>query len=160
MIILKIFMIDTANPCLHFTCCRIHCHKTCLHKGFHIFDTITGDLEFIENPVKLFYKLNYNEDLKNLIPNITNKIVKVIVENKTSQKKFDKYFEQLSSQNPFELKIIENSCEYDEVSNEVDLTIDSTETIISKYIDSCELSIEKEKLKMIFKHLHNEANLL
>jgi len=129
-------------------------------KGFHTFEVETGNLEFIENPNKLFYKLTYNEDLENIIPNITNKIVKVIVQNKTSQKKFDKYFEQLSSQNPFELKIIENHCEYDSVSNDVDLTIDSTETIISKYIDSCELSVEKEKLKMIFKQLHNEAILV
>ena len=33
-------------------------------KGFHIFDTDTRELEFIENPYKMFHKLHYNDQDK------------------------------------------------------------------------------------------------
>lgn len=129
-------------------------------KGFHIFDNITGELEFIENPVKMFHTIKYNEDIKNIIPVVIGKIVKVIVDKKESQKKFDAYLEEITEQNPFELKIVENLVEHDELAEDVDLDIDSTTDIIEKYIDDTEVSLDNLRLKELFKELYAEAVLL
>jgi hypothetical protein len=129
-------------------------------KGFHIFDDETGELEFIENPIKMFHTLKYNEDVKNIIPDVSGKIVKVIAEKKESQKKFDVYLTALQEQNPFELKIVENLVEHDSLAEGVDLDMQTSADIINQYVDDCEISLNKNKLKDLFKNLIHEAELL
>ena len=129
-------------------------------KGFHILDDVTGELEFIENPIKMFHTLKYDEDVKNIIPDVSGKIVKVIAEKKESQKKFDVYIEKLSEMNPFELKIVENLVEHDELGESVDLDMQTSADIINQYVDDCEISLNKNKLKDLFKNLIHEAELL
>ena len=129
-------------------------------KGFHIFDNVTGELEFIENPVKMFHTLKYNEDVKNVIPDVGGKIVKVFAENVQKRKLFDAYIEKLTEQNPFELKIVENLVEHDELAEDVDLDMQTSGDIINQYIDDCEISLNKDKLKDLFKNLIHEVELL
>jgi hypothetical protein len=129
-------------------------------KGFSIFDDVTGELELIKNQLKMFYTLKYDESIKNYIPNVTGKIIKVIVEQKESQKKFDVYLNALQEKNPFELKIVENLIEHDSLAESVDLDVDSTSDIIEKYIDECEISLDNVRLKEMFKELYAEAVLL
>lgn len=129
-------------------------------KGFHILDDETGELEFIKNPIKMFHTLTYNEDVKNIIPDVGGKIVKVIVENVQKRKLFDAYIEKISEMNPFELKIVENLIEHDSLAEDVDLDVDSTSDIIEKYIAECEISLDNVRLKEMFKELYAEAVLL
>jgi len=129
-------------------------------KGFHILDTDTGELEFIENPIKMHYKILYTGK-KTLIPdNINNKIIKVIVQEKDSQKNFDNFIERLYEESPYELKIQESILEYNSDSvDDVDLEIESTSSIIAKYIDNADVMVDKEKLKELLQTIYSEAEI-
>jgi len=129
-------------------------------KGFHILDTDTGELEFIENPIKMHHKIIYTGK-KTIIPdNINNKILKVIVQEKDSQKNFDNFIERLYEESPYELKIQESILEYNSDSvDDVDLEIESTSSIIAKYIDNSDVMVDKEKLKELLQTIYSEAEI-
>ena len=76
------------------------------------------------------------------------------------RKLYDAFIEKITEQNPFELKIVENLVEHDELAEDVDLDIDSTSDIIEKYIDDSEVSLDTIVLKELFKELYAEAVLL
>lgn len=129
-------------------------------KGFHILDVDTGELEFIKNPYTMHQKIHYSPDPHRHIPvgNITGKIIRVVVDEKGDQKVFDAFIRSLEEQNPYELRISESLVEYDaDNETEIDLDIDSTPVIIEKYIDNCELSLDKPRLNTMFMELHAEA---
>jgi hypothetical protein len=67
-------------------------------RGFHIFDLETGELEFIENPNKMFHKIYYNEAKQQLFnPNkFKDSYIKIIVENKSTPGKLAALVDKLS----------------------------------------------------------------
>ena len=79
-------------------------------RGFHIFDTETLEHTPIDNPYRLFYNVYYEDTPHQLFDasEYNNKIVKVIVRQKTSQRKFEKFLDKLYSVGVSELKVIEN----------------------------------------------------
>ena len=134
-------------------------------RGFHIFDTETREVEFVENPYKLFKKVWYNDSDDDFLQTkvdykqFKNAIVKVIVTNKTNHFWFDKFIENIESENPHEMQIVEdhlnlNLEEDEDIVNEAESTLD----IFKKYIDSYESKqIDKEKLSRKITELYNEA---
>lgn len=130
-------------------------------KGFHIFDLETRDLRFIENPYKLFVKLEYNDldqepiDISSL--NLKDVYIKLIVVNKTDYYKFDSFISKLYARGVFEVKIIEdmNDISYKEISEEVKM--EDTQSVLMGYIDATEIDIEKIKLKDYVQSLYVEA---
>lgn len=143
-------------------------------KGFHVFDTETRNLEFIENQNKMFIRLEYNdknvEDKQSYIKSILeqyelkNKVVKLIVLNKNDYYMFDSLIQELHQVGCFDLKIIEsisdivgNSPEGIDLDGEVSL--EDTQSILMNYIDNIGLSdcIDKEELKTFMKTLYLEA---
>lgn len=134
-------------------------------RGFHIFDTETRELTYIENPYKMFRKIWYNDaDDSFLQKKIDYSIyrgclVKVIVTNKTNHYWFDKFIDHLESENPIELQIVEDHLHLDleedeNIINEAESTLD----IFKKYIDNYELNnIDKDKLSKKIVDLYNEA---
>ena len=134
-------------------------------RGFHVFDTETRELTFIENPYKMFKKIWYNDTDDNFINSdidykqYKNSLVKVIVTNKSQPLWFDKFIENLESENPIDLQIVEDhlnlNLENDsDIINEAESTLD----IFKKYIESVESkSVSKEKLEKKIVELYNEA---
>jgi hypothetical protein len=134
-------------------------------RGFHIFDTETRKLTFIENPYRIFKKVWYNDiDDSFLSKQIDyseykNCILKVIVQNKTNLFWFDKFIENLESENPLEIQIVEDhlnlALEDDkDIVDEAESTLD----IFKKYIDGFEIkNIDKKKLENKIVELYNEA---
>lgn len=131
-------------------------------RGFHILDTKTRKLEFIENPYKMFKKIWYN-DSEEFDPNIDlseykNTIVKIIVVNKTNPYIFDRFIENLESEEPLDIQIVEDHLNLDlednqDIVNEAESTLD----IFKKYIENHEMNVNKEKLSQMIVDLHNEA---
>lgn len=80
-------------------------------KGFHVFDFAKRDLEFVENPRKLFYTLDYNEDEKlNLnYEDYKNSFVKIFVKNKTKPAQFEKFVDKFYEIGVAELAITEDN---------------------------------------------------
>lgn len=128
-------------------------------RGFHIFDTSTTELEFIQNPYTIFKKIYYDDTKEIEVPEgIDNSHIKLIVVNKTDFYKFDQFIERLEKSNPLELKIIEDMSEFEAEalgSEEVDL--EDTLTLLSQYVDNLDTDADKDRIKTLMKTLYVEA---
>ena len=130
-------------------------------RGFHVYDTKTLELEFIENPYRMFHKIIYDEnnDTKSMsINHLKERMIKLVVANKTDFSEFDSFIDRLYTINPLELKIIEDFSEFEaEAIDEENLNLEDTVTLLNQYVDSIETDIDKERLKTILKTLYVEA---
>lgn len=134
-------------------------------RGFHILDTETRELTFVENPYRMFKKVWYNDtDATFLNSEIDytqykNCMLKVIIQEKTNLFWFDKFIENIESENPLDIQIVEdhlnlNLEEDSDIVNEAESTID----IFKKYISGFdEKTVNKEKLEKKIVELYNEA---
>ena len=132
-------------------------------KGFHIFDTETRELERIVNPYTIFKKIYYddtqNDYSKHDVEQYKEHYVKLIVVNKKDLYKFDLFVDRLLKTDAYEVKIIEDFSELD-ASNVSDDIINNTEenlTLLDKYIDELDVTLDKDRLKNTMKTLYNEA---
>jgi hypothetical protein len=127
-------------------------------RGFHIFDSETLELEEVNNPYRMFHTIFY-EDTDHQMFDVRpyeNKIVKLVVRKKSDQKKFDKFVDKLYESNIFELKIVENfnieqNFEIDELESE------DTISILNRYVDESEISLDKSVIEKIIQRVYKEA---
>mgnify|MGYP005678610249 FL=1 len=127
-------------------------------RGFHIFDTETLTHTPINNPYRLFYNIYY-EDTPHQLFDFTeydNKIVKVIVRQKTNSRNFERFIDKLYSSGVQDLKIIENfqlqENEEFAISEE-----ENTITILNRYVDESEIDLDKSKIKGILQDIYKLA---
>src|ERR1017187_2640274 len=134
-------------------------------RGFHIFDTVTRDLEFIENSYHMFFKVVY-DDKNETLESIENKnyelyrsaYIKVIIENKENVLLFERFIEKLYEVQPTELIIMEDFSQNIELAeSDIINQADDTQTIIGKYIDSIESILDKNRLKGLVADLYKES---
>jgi predicted phosphodiesterase len=137
-------------------------------RGFHILDTETREMEFIENPFKIFHKIVYDDKTETLdsvtnkdFNNYKNNIVKVIVANKTNPVLYDMFLDGLYKASPIDVSIVEDFTDYSEISDDdiVDQS-DDTVTILDKVIDSLDFDLDKNKLKNVMRDIYFEAQNL
>lgn len=129
-------------------------------RGFHVLNTQTTELTFIENPYKMFHKIYYDDTKPRVIDPIKYKqsCVKVIVANKTDYIAFDKLIESLYANEVTELTIHEDFSDFEsDVLADEPAKIEDTMTLLSEYVDSIETSEDKERLKTLLKTLYVEA---
>jgi len=120
-------------------------------KGFHVFDVATHKTTFIKNPNTLFFKCEYDDDngADPVQPkNVKGAYVKVMVLSKTDPYKFEKFITNIISQDPADLKITEIEIDFEAVDVEDELKLEDTATMMSKFVDQCETSLNRDKLKM------------
>ena len=81
-----------------------------VNRGFHLFDTETLEHTPINNPYRIHHIVYYSDTDYQLFDarQLENKIVKVVVRNKSDTKKFEKFIDKLYNANVAELKIVEN----------------------------------------------------
>jgi DNA repair exonuclease SbcCD nuclease subunit len=134
-------------------------------KGFHILDTETREMAFIENPYKMFRKLWYNdkdktteEVLERDFAKYAGAYVKLIVTNKDNPFNFDLFTSKLYEAGPIEVTIVEDHRNMDAIS-EADLVneTEDTLTILSKYIKTIESNVDNERLDKLMRSLYTEA---
>ncbi len=132
-------------------------------KGFHVFDTETLELEFIENPYTILEKIYY-DDSKNDYDNLDvsiykDKIIKIIVTEKNDLYKFDRFLSRMYNDiSTLDIKIIENN-DFDEieVTGNID-EIDDTASLITQYIKGTKIDgIENSLLQRKMTELYTEA---
>jgi DNA repair exonuclease SbcCD nuclease subunit len=129
-------------------------------RGFHLFDTETKELEFIQNPFNIFTKIYYDDtkDIGYSTEDFANKHLKLIVVNKTDFYKFDQFVEKIYQSNPLELKIIEDMSEFEaDAVGEVDVDLEDTMTLLSQYVDNLDTDADKDRIKTLMKTLYVEA---
>ncbi len=127
-------------------------------KGFHILETETEDVEFIENPYIMFKKVYYDETKSLEDPkNSKEKYIRVVVENKKDQYKFDNYINSLYHAGAHDIKIVETFSDIISPDDQ-QINLEDTLSIVQNYID--QLGLDKEKtdnIKQYTRKLYNEA---
>ena len=134
-------------------------------KHFHILDTETRELTPIHNPLKMYYKVFYDDTNETLMTikkkefsHLKDAFVKVIVVNKTEPYWFDVFVEGITRANPADLKVVEDHSNLD-VLDEDDLVeeAEDTLTILTKHIDSLNIDGDKKKLDVLMRSLYTES---
>lgn len=138
------------------------------YKGFHVFDTDTGELEFIKNPDKCHVRIVYDDNLGSPNPDdydVHAKIVKVIVKNRKSPGYFQRFIENLEKQNYISLMTTDDFITSFDRSSDMDiqnLEIKNEEELIVDYINNDIItgSIDKTKLLDKTMELYKKAKEL
>ena len=126
-------------------------------RGFHIFDTETLEHTSVNNPYKLFYNIYYKDTSYQTfdVREYVNKIVKVIVRQKTDIKKFEKFIDKVADV-AAELKVVENFDIKDPEEFEV-FESEDTLSILDRYIQEAEIKLDKSRVKSIMRETYQEA---
>jgi len=136
-------------------------------RGFSVFDTETRELEFIQNPHKMFKAMVY-DDLKdtNILEKIkktdfsqySKKYVKIVCANKTNPYAFDLLFDSVYKAEPLDIQVIEDISAISDNEESMEISeVEDTQTILSKYIDGLELPVKSDIMKRFMLELYNEA---
>lgn len=134
-------------------------------RGFHIFDTETRTVEFIENPFRIFHKLHYSDtdltvdDINALdFSSLEDSYVKVIVGEKNNPYLFDIFTDALEKCGPAEVKIVDDHQNFTAINEEelIDEAQD-TPTIMANYVQALETVTDKDDLINLLRDLHREA---
>ncbi len=125
-------------------------------RGFHLFDTKNLFLDPINNPYKMFYQIEYHDGIEVDFDEYKNKIIKVIVKQKTNVAEFDDFINALYKADAAEVKIVENfNTEAPPIFEE--LESEHTISIVNKYIQESTMDLEKSKINRIFEEVYKEA---
>jgi DNA repair exonuclease SbcCD nuclease subunit len=134
-------------------------------RGFHLFDLSTRELEFIENPYRMFHKIHYDdknktiEDCVNLdFDYCKDGFIKVIVHNKTNPYWFDLFIEKLEKLGVSGIQVVDDNLNLgleddDQIINQAEDVL----TILRKYVDSVETSVDNKEVYKLMNVLYNEA---
>lgn len=134
-------------------------------RGFHIFDTDTRELEFIQNPYKMFHKLYYDDSKKTVdqildfdTTYIKDSYVKVIIYEKTNPYWFDMFIDKIEKVGVLDIQIIEDNLNLNlEDESDVIEEAEDTLSILRKSADQVESSVDKKQLDMFLTSLYDEA---
>ena len=132
-------------------------------KGFHIFDTETREIERIENPYtihkKVYYDDTQNDYSKFDVSKLIDHYVKIIVVNKKDLYQFDQFVDRVLKADCHEVKIIEDFSDLDAntVSDDIVENTEDTMTLLSKYIEELDTSLDKNRLINLQRQLYTEA---
>lgn len=133
-------------------------------RGFHVFDTKTRQLTFIQNPNKIFHKIHYNDSgmqlediLINDFEHYKNCVIKVIVKNKTNPHMFDVFIDKLEKAGVADLQVVEDHLNLNlEVDEDILKDAEDTLTLLTKYASQVSKQKSKELSKFL-QDLYSEA---
>lgn len=132
-------------------------------KGFHVLDTETRSLEYVENPRRMFHQISYDDvetDIEKIIDTMdfssyANSYIKILVLNKKSPYTFDRFIDKLYEQNIQNVTIVEEVITSDIEEDALDMAQD-TVTIINNEIDGMDIT-NKSDVKNLIRELYMEA---
>jgi DNA repair exonuclease SbcCD nuclease subunit len=134
-------------------------------RGFHILDMKTRDMEFVQNPYKMFIKVFYDDEKQDFefwknydFESLKETYVKVVVLNKQNPYLFDSVLDNLYKAGVSDIGIVEDFT--DPTIDDDDELVDQAEdtmTILSKYIDNLALDVDPKKLKKFMREIYVEA---
>lgn len=134
-------------------------------KGFHIFDTETRTIEFIQNPFKMFHKIHYDDtdkkpsDVVNIdFDQYNETFVKLIVRNKTNPYCFDMFVDKLEKAGVYNVQVVDDHFHMDDINDDDIISeAEDTRTILVKYVNQLENVVDKNQLEGLMLSLYEEA---
>lgn len=136
-------------------------------RGFHVFDTETYELEYIQNPHEMFIKIVYSDKGKQLddVMNMDfeafkDSYVKILVNSKENPYWFDLFLDEIEKK-AIDVKI-QDIEEYNlEESNGLDVIQDmDVKNLLNKFVSQGKYKCDKNKLLNILISLYNDAQNL
>jgi DNA repair exonuclease SbcCD nuclease subunit len=130
-------------------------------KGFHIFDTRTRELEYIQNPSTIFHSVEYDDTKRDYytdMPDLSaykEGFVRVVVRGKSNPVMFDRFVEKLNDAKVYGVNILQDKDLGVDSEDQVDASKD-TLTLINAEIDGLKVD-NPAKLKQIMRDLYNES---
>ena len=122
-------------------------------KGFHIFDTETHKLEFIENKDTIFRIYNYGDE----IDDCSDCIVRVYCDDSIGQKDVDKFVNKIKEQNPHDIKVIFNTTKKDIIKDEDIVCVDTLQSMTSYSGYYISEDMDESKMNNIIDIVYKEA---
>lgn len=133
-------------------------------RGFHIFDTDTRQLTFIENPYRMYHKIFYNDvtdDIESAIQedfsHYKDTYVKVVIQEKTDPYLFDRLIDKIEKAKPFDISYSNDLLNILQFTGEELEDVEDTPAIITSSVDQLTNERLKEPLKKFLLDLYNEA---
>lgn len=136
-------------------------------RGFHILDTETRELQFVKNPLVMFERVVYDDtgiteftqfDVD--FSKYSSMFIKLVVRKKSNPYLFDLFIEALEKVGVSDLQVVDDSLIITgEETDDEDLDVENTVTLISKYVQTIDGIDEqvKSKLDMYMRNLYNDA---
>ena len=125
-------------------------------RGFHVFDTDTGELDFIPNPNSMFHKIYLNSDSDIDSSIYEDKFTKIIVGDNVKPVTIHNLVENLYDHKVHEVKVVENP-NLIAIEEEVDVEVEDTMSLLTGCVNNLESNLNKNNLIEIFKTLYTEA---
>ena len=129
-------------------------------RGFHIYDTESDRLKFVENPFEIFDKIFYDDARvdynKQDVSDYKDKFVKIIVEEKRDYQMFETLVDRLYNVGAHDVKIVETLVDEDD-NKDIEVSSKDTLTLLNEYIDEVEMSVDKSDLKNLMRSLYTES---
>jgi DNA repair exonuclease SbcCD nuclease subunit len=135
-------------------------------RGFHIFDTDTRQLQFIQNPYRLFNKIHYSDMDKTMdevldveFDMFKNTYVKVVVHQKNNPYWFDLFIDKLEKSGVIDLQVVDDHFNLNlEDDSDIVNEAEDTLTILRKVVDQLDhMNVPKKELDSFLTSLYNEA---
>lgn len=134
-------------------------------RGFHVFDTETRELTYIENPYRMFHKVWYDDLNKTLeevmhesVDHLKGTYVKVVVSNKTNPFWFDMFIDRLEKVGTADISIAEDHLNLHSEDDTQISDVEDTVTMINNYVQKMALDdADKKALDLLFRELYNES---
>ena len=129
-------------------------------KGFHIFDTDTGETEFILNPTAIYHKVMYNDSVVDYDSfdesQFDDGIVKIIVEEKENDLMFDRFTTRIQKKaHDFLISDIDS---FDVSGADIEnMDIEDSLSVLIKAVDGLKTKLDKTSIKKKINSVHKEA---
>ena len=129
-------------------------------RGFHIYDTETMEIEFIENPYSMFYKIYYNDEKNDYgdLSKYENCYVKIIIENKDNSYMFQVLMDKLVDVGVGHISVVDNLFDIEDMGDDIENMedVEDTMSVIKSCVESLQIE-NKESLNLLMQNLYNEA---
>ena len=130
-------------------------------RGFNLYDTDTLELTQVNNPHQMFHHVYYNDTPHQLVDTskYKDKIIKIIVKQKSNLSDFEKFIEKFVNSNVHDIKVVENF-DFNGYYNPEEIESDESEdtiSILNRYIDESDVSLNKSQIKNLLKEVYIEA---
>jgi hypothetical protein len=129
-------------------------------RGFHIYDTETMEIEFIENPYSMFYKIYYNDEKNDYgdLSKYENCYVKIIIENRNNSYLFQVLMDKLVDVGVGHISVVDNLFDIEDMGDDIENMedVEDTMSVIKSCVESLQIE-NKESLNLLMQNLYNEA---
>ena len=86
----------------------------------------------------------------------TDKIVKVVVRQKSNEKEYNRFMQSLDKARPVDVKVVERT-DHLVYDGEIVEQTEDTMTLLTKYVDDLETDLDRVRIKKVISEVYTEA---